>query len=98
LTTIFDLSKNDIYAIHDYFKHAGGRDIFLLDWRQVLSYDVSFLNIRIVVNSVINLVNTNLPRTALQICMFHFNLVSHLHPAARQFCRSTYTITDNTIK
>jgi hypothetical protein len=47
--------------------------IFLLDWRQVLSYDVSFLNIRIVVNSVINLVNKNLPRTALQICMFHFN-------------------------
>jgi hypothetical protein len=34
---------------------------------------VSFLNIRIVVNSVINLVNKNLPRTALQICMFHFN-------------------------
>jgi hypothetical protein len=54
-----------IYAVHDYFKHAGGRDIFLLDWRQVLSYDVSFLNIRIVVNSVINLVNKNLPRTAL---------------------------------
>jgi hypothetical protein len=46
---------------------------FLLDWRQVLSYDVSFLNIRIVVNSVINLVNKSLPRTALQICMFHFN-------------------------
>jgi hypothetical protein len=62
-----------LYAVHDYFKHAGGRDIFLLDWRQVLSYDVSFLNIRIVVNSVINVVNTNLPRTALQICMFHFN-------------------------
>jgi hypothetical protein len=62
-----------IYAVHDYFKHAGGRDIFLLDWRQVLSYDVSFLNIRIVVNSVISLVNKNLPRTALQICMFHFN-------------------------
>jgi hypothetical protein len=62
-----------LYAVHDYFKHAGGRDIFLLDWRQVLSYEVSFLNIRIVVNSVINLVNKNLPRTALQICMFHFN-------------------------
>jgi hypothetical protein len=31
-----------IYAVHDYFKHTGGRDIFLLDWRQVLSYDVSF--------------------------------------------------------
>jgi hypothetical protein len=62
-----------LYAVHDYFKHAGGRDIFLLDWRQVLSYDVSFLNIRIVVNSVINLVNKNLPRTTLQICMFHFN-------------------------
>jgi hypothetical protein len=62
-----------VYAVHDYFKHAGGRDIFLLDWRQVLSYDVSFLNICIVVNSVINLVNKNLPRTALQICMFHFN-------------------------
>jgi hypothetical protein len=46
---------------------------FCYDWRQVLSYDVSFLNIRIVVNSVINLVNKNLPRTALQICMFHFN-------------------------
>jgi hypothetical protein len=47
--------------------------MFLLDWRQVLSYDVSFLNIGIVVNSVINLVNKNLPRTAVQICMFHFN-------------------------
>jgi hypothetical protein len=56
-----------LYAVHDYFKHAGGRDVFLLDWRQVLSYDVSFLNISIVVNSVINLVNKNLPRTALQI-------------------------------
>jgi hypothetical protein len=67
-----------LYAVHDYFKHAGGRDIFLLDWRQVLSYDVSFLNIRIVVNSVINLVNKNLPRTALQICMFHFNYNFHL--------------------
>jgi hypothetical protein len=29
-----------VIAVHDYFKHAGGRDIFLLDWRQVLSYDV----------------------------------------------------------
>jgi hypothetical protein len=67
------LVAHTVYAVHDYFKHAGGRDIFLLDWRQVLSYDVSFLNIRIVVNSVINLVNKNLPRTALQICMFHFN-------------------------
>jgi hypothetical protein len=47
--------------------------MFLLDWRQVLSYDVSFLNIRSVVNFVINLVNNNLPRTALQICMFNFN-------------------------
>jgi hypothetical protein len=56
-----------IYAVHDYFKHARGRDIFLLDWRQVLSYEVSFLNIRIVVNLVINLVNKNLPRTAIQI-------------------------------
>jgi hypothetical protein len=65
--------KIPLYAVHDYFKHAVGQDIFLLDWRQVLSYDVSFLNIRIVVNSVINLVNKNLPRTALQICMFHFN-------------------------
>jgi hypothetical protein len=65
--------RSNLYAVHDYFKHAGGRDIFLLNWRQVLSYDVSFLNIRIVVNSVINLVNKNLPRTALQICMFHFN-------------------------
>jgi hypothetical protein len=75
LTTKIYCSRQYIYAVHDYFKfkHAGGRDIFLLDWRQVLSYDVSFLNIRIVVNSVINLVNKNLPRTALQICMFHFN-------------------------
>jgi hypothetical protein len=68
-----NLSSQTLYAVHDYFKHAGGRDIFLLDWRQVLSYDVSFLNIGIVVNSVINLVNKNLPRTTLQICMFHFN-------------------------
>jgi hypothetical protein len=49
--------RNVIYAVHDYFKHAGGRDIFFSYWRQVLSYDVSFLNIRIVVKSVINLVN-----------------------------------------
>jgi hypothetical protein len=42
------------------FKHATGQDIFLLDWRQVLSYDVSFLNIRLVVNSVINLVNNKI--------------------------------------
>jgi hypothetical protein len=56
-----------ILAVHDCFKHAAGQDIFLLDWRQVLSYDVSFLNIHSVVNFVINLVNNNLPRTALQI-------------------------------
>jgi hypothetical protein len=56
------------------------QDIFLLDWRQVLSYDVSFLNIRIVVNSVINLVNKNLSRTALQICMFHFNSFFRIPP------------------
>jgi hypothetical protein len=68
-----NFNSHPLYAVHDYFKHAEGRDIFLLDWRQVLSYDVSFLNIRIVVNSVINLVNKNLPRTALQIYMFHFN-------------------------
>jgi hypothetical protein len=70
---VLAIFKHPVYAVHDYFKYAGGRDIFLLDWRQVLSYDVSFLNIRIVVNSVINLVNKNLPRTALQICVFHFN-------------------------
>jgi hypothetical protein len=73
----------NIYAVHDYFKHAGGHDIFLLDWRQVLSYDVSFLNIRIVVNSVINLVNKNLPRTALQIKFIHvrFSLSNCCHVA-----------------
>jgi hypothetical protein len=49
-----------VYYVHDCFKHSSGQDIFLLDWRQVLSYDVSFLNIRLV-NSVINLVNNNLP-------------------------------------
>jgi hypothetical protein len=43
-----------VYAVHDCFKHAGGRDIFLLDWRQVLSYDVSLLNIRLVVNSLVD--------------------------------------------
>jgi hypothetical protein len=62
------MMKIFLYAVDDCFKHAAGQDIFLLDWCQVLSYDVSFLNIRIVVNSVINLVNKNLPRTALQIC------------------------------
>jgi hypothetical protein len=46
-----------VLAFQDCFKHAGGQDIFLLDWRQVPSYNVSFLNIRLVVNSVINLVN-----------------------------------------
>jgi hypothetical protein len=56
-----------ILAVHDCFKYAAGQDIFLLDWRQVLSYDVSFLNIHSVVNFVINLGNNNLPRTALQI-------------------------------
>jgi hypothetical protein len=30
-------------------------------------------SLRLPLRSVINLVNTNLPRTALQICMFHFN-------------------------
>jgi hypothetical protein len=67
--------RPNLYAVHDYFKHAGGRDIFLLDWRQVLSYDVSFLNIRIVVSSVINLVNKNLPRTALQICFISITIL-----------------------
>jgi hypothetical protein len=43
-----------INAVHDCFKHARGHDIFLLDWRQVLSYDVSLLNIRLVVNSLID--------------------------------------------
>jgi hypothetical protein len=28
----------------------------------------------------------------------YLDTLSHLHPAARQFCRSTYTITDITIK
>jgi hypothetical protein len=48
--------KTGLYAVHDCFKHAGGHDIFLLDLRQVLSYDVSLLNIRLVVNSLIDLV------------------------------------------
>jgi hypothetical protein len=52
--------------------------IFFVRLASVLSYDVSFLNIRIFVNSVINLVNKNLPRTALQICMFHFNYILRL--------------------
>jgi hypothetical protein len=29
---------------------------------------------------------------------YYYYTLSHLHPAARQFCRSTYTITDITIK
>jgi hypothetical protein len=52
----YDISKvkiNQILTIltHDCFKHAAGQD-----WRQVLSYDVSLLNIRLVENSVIDLV------------------------------------------
>jgi hypothetical protein len=50
-----DVTEEFVYAVHDCFKHAGGHDIFLLDWRQVLSYDVSLLNIRLVVNSLIDL-------------------------------------------
>jgi hypothetical protein len=41
-----------VLAVHDCFRHAAGQDIFLLEWRQVLSYDVSLLNIRLVFNSV----------------------------------------------
>jgi hypothetical protein len=51
--------RTNLLAVHDCFKHAAGQDIFLLDCRQVLSYNVSFLNIRLVVNSVINLVHNN---------------------------------------
>jgi UDP-galactopyranose mutase len=46
-------------AVHDCFKHRAGQDIFLLDWRQVLSYNISFLNMHLFVNSVINLVSNN---------------------------------------
>jgi hypothetical protein len=42
-------------SVHDCFKYAEGQDIFLLDWHQVLSYDVSLLNIRLVVNFFIDL-------------------------------------------
>jgi hypothetical protein len=66
ISDICQINQQNI-SVHDCFKHAAGQDIFLLDWRQVLSYDVSLLNIHIVVNSVINLVNKNLSRTALQI-------------------------------
>jgi hypothetical protein len=33
-----------------------------------------------------------------EFCIQVVVVVSHLHPAARQFCRSTYTIKDITIK
>jgi hypothetical protein len=68
--TFYFLKRKTILAFHDCFKHAVGQDIFLLDWRQVLSYDVTFLNIRLVVNSVINLVNNNLPILIYYIGMF----------------------------
>jgi hypothetical protein len=51
------IKKFQLLAVHDCFKRAAGHDIFLLDWRQVLSYNVSFLNIRLIVSSVINLVS-----------------------------------------
>jgi hypothetical protein len=35
------------------------------------------------------------PRSRISLLLV---TLSHLHPAARQFCRSTYTITDITIK
>jgi hypothetical protein len=58
---IVKLMCNDLWYTHIsrsrlFFKHAAGQDIFLLRWRQVLSYDVSLLNIRLTVNSVIDLV------------------------------------------
>jgi hypothetical protein len=43
----------------DCFKHAAGQEFFLLGWRQVLSYDISLLNIHLIVNSVIDLVQFN---------------------------------------
>jgi hypothetical protein len=52
------LSKK-LLAVHDCFNRAAGQDIFLLGCRQVLSYDVSLLNIRRIVNSVIDLVQIN---------------------------------------
>jgi hypothetical protein len=48
-----------VLAVYDCFKHAAGQDIFLLGWRQVLSYDVSLLNIRLIVNSAFDLVQFN---------------------------------------
>jgi hypothetical protein len=46
-----------ILAVHDCFLNMQQVKIFfLLRWRQVLSYDVSLLNIRLTVNSVIDLV------------------------------------------
>jgi hypothetical protein len=49
----FLIMDADILAVHDCFKHAANQDIFLLVWRQVLSYDVSLLNIRLIVNLII---------------------------------------------
>jgi hypothetical protein len=60
------MPSGNLYAVHDCFKHAAGQDIFLSDWRQVLSYDVSFLNIRLVINSVISLEYSYVP--LLDIC------------------------------
>jgi hypothetical protein len=50
---MFLIMDTDILAVHDCFKHAASQDIFLLVWRQVLSYDVSLLNICLIVNLII---------------------------------------------
>jgi hypothetical protein len=67
-----------VLAVHDCFKHAAGHDIFLLDWRQVLSYDVSLLNIRFIVNSVIDLVQLTKIDLLSQITILPTKM-SHFH-------------------
>jgi hypothetical protein len=66
--------KFQTLAVHDCFEHAAGQDIFLLAWYQVLSYDVLLLNIRLIVNSVIALLQFNYNLKKCQIFIDSPNL------------------------
>jgi hypothetical protein len=54
LSILFKISNEHHRSFH-FCRAVLSTHFFLLDWRQVLSYDVSLLNIRLVVNSLIDL-------------------------------------------
>jgi hypothetical protein len=73
---------------------SGIQEGVLLVWKVYLSLHFSFI-----CSTYLKLFSKidRLTLSYLSITLYLL-IVSHLHPAARQFCRSTYTIADITIK